>query len=128
MPFVQISYLENEYNHKDLQLISRNVMAALIEEFHVPKKDYFQIFQSHKVDEFYFDPNYLLSSKRTNQLLYILITCGPGRSKQQKELLYKSIANKLHNNCNVVKENVFIILSETNLENWSFGDGIAQMI
>ncbi|WP_423236723.1 tautomerase family protein [Clostridium acidisoli] len=39
-----------------------------------------------------------------------------------------SIADKLFTNCKIPKENVFIMLIETELEDWSFGEGIAQMI
>lgn len=48
--------------------------------------------------------------------------------KNKKKALYKNIADKLSTNCEISKENVFIMLIETELEDWSFGQGIAQMI
>lgn len=128
MPFVRVSYNEEKYNKKDLSLISKNLLNSLIEEFNVPKKDYFQVFDPHKKEEIYYDENYLISKDRTDGILYIQITCGAGRTNEQKRKLYMNIADKLFANCKVPKENVFIMLIETQLEDWSFGEGIAQMI
>ncbi|KPN12675.1 tautomerase [Bacillus australimaris] len=128
MPFVKVSYMEGEYDKESLASISQTIMKALMKEFHVPKKDYFQVFSSHNQGEFYYDPNYLLRHERDQGLLYIQITCGSGRTQEQKRSLYKEIANRLYNQLHIPKENVFIMLVETGLENWSFGEGLAQMI
>lgn len=128
MPFVKIDYHEKQYSKEDLSVFSEQIMDALIHEFNVPKEDCFQIFQSRKEEEFYFNPSYLIDRKRTNQLLYIQITCGAGRTIKQKKALYATIAENLYKNGHVAKQNVFIILQETKLEDWSFGMGRAQMI
>ncbi|MCY7671938.1 tautomerase family protein [Bacillus altitudinis] len=77
---------------------------------------------------FFFDPHYLVRHERDHRLLYIQITCGSGRTEGQKQSLYKEIADQLYNKLHISKENVFIMLIETGLENWSFGEGLAQMI
>ncbi|MCY9026815.1 tautomerase family protein, partial [Priestia megaterium] len=79
---------------------------------------------------FFYDSQYLLENgeKRTNQMLYISITCGQGRTIQQKKKLYQSIAEELSTHLNISTNNIFITLNETPLENWSFGQGIAQMV
>lgn len=128
MPFVRVSYCEEKYAKKDLPLISENILNSLIEEFNIPPKDYFQVFDSHKKEEIFYDNNYLISKTRTDGVLYIQITCGSGRTREQKKALYKNIAGRLFINCKVPKENVFIMLIENELEDWSFGEGIAQMI
>lgn len=128
MPFVKVSYNEENYTKKELSAISKNILNSLIEEFNIPPKDYFQIFNSHKKEEIFFDKEYLINGTRDNGILYIQITCGAGRTKDQKKALYRSIAEKLFINCKIPKENVFIILIETEAEDWSFGEGIAQMI
>lgn len=120
--------MEDEYDKESLTSISQTIMKALIKEFQVPKKDYFQVFSSHKKEEFFYDPDYLLHHERDHRLLYIQITCGSGRTEGQKQSLYKEIADQLYNKLHISKENVFIILIETGLENWSFGEGLAQMI
>lgn len=128
MPFVKVNYMEDEYDKESLTSISQTIMKALIKEFQVPKKDYFQVFSSHKKEEFFFDPHYLVRHERDHCLLYIQITCGSGRTEGQKQSLYKEIADQLYNKLHISKENVFIMLIETGLENWSFGEGLAQMI
>lgn len=128
MPFVRVSYMENEHDKDSLSLVSNTIMEALMKEFNVPEKDCFQVYHSHKKEEFIYYPTYLLRNDRSNSLLYIQITCGPGRTQQQKQSLYKELANQLHNEINIPKENIFVVLVETDLENWSFGDGLAQMI
>ncbi|MFP7494408.1 tautomerase family protein [Terribacillus saccharophilus] len=120
--------MENEHDKESLSLISNTIMKALMKEFNVPEKDCFQVYHSHKKEEFIYDPNYLLSNDRNTSLLYIQITCGSGRTQQQKQSLYKELANRLHNEIDIPKENIFIVLVEAGLENWSFGDGLAQMI
>ncbi|OOM78294.1 tautomerase family protein [Clostridium sp. BL-8] len=128
MPFVRVSYNKDKYNKKELSLISENILNSLIEKFNIPSNDYFQVFDSHKKEEIFYDENYLISKNRTDGILYIQITCGSGRTSGQKKELYRSIADKLFINCKIPKENVFIMLIETQLEDWSFGEGKAQMI
>ncbi|WP_396127972.1 tautomerase family protein [Clostridium sp.] len=64
------------------------MLNSLIEDFNIPPKDYFQIFNSHKKEEIYYDEDYLINGNRTEGVLYIQITCGPGRTKEQKKSLY----------------------------------------
>ncbi|MFA9467022.1 MAG: tautomerase family protein [Velocimicrobium sp.] len=128
MPFVKVSYNQEKYTQEELSLISENILNSLVEIFFIPPKDYFQIFNAHKQKEIYYNKEYLINSIRTDRILYIQITCGPGRTVEQKKSLYMDIATRLFTSCKIAKEDVFIILNETPLENWSFGDGIAQMI
>ncbi|WP_028548010.1 tautomerase family protein [Paenibacillus sp. UNC451MF] len=127
MPFIRVSYLENQYEEKDLPLISRCIMRALIEHFNVPEQDYFQVFHAHKKNEFYYSPDYLNVS-RTDKLLYIQITLASGRSREQKKTFYQKLAWLLSAECRIREEDVFAVLVETELEDWTFGKGIAQMI
>lgn len=56
MPFVKVSYMENAYDTESLASVSQTIMKALMKEFQVPKKDYFQVFSSHKKEEFFMIP------------------------------------------------------------------------
>ncbi|MGD8188503.1 tautomerase family protein [Brevibacillus ginsengisoli] len=127
MPFMRVSYMENQYTERDLPIISQCIMSALIEQFNIPEKDFFQVFHAHKPSEFYYNPDYL-NIARTDRLLYIQITCGSDRSRDQKSKLYKSLATLLSTECGIREEDVFIVLVETEAEDWSFGNGVAQMI
>ncbi len=59
---------------------------------------------------------------------YVSITCGPGRTVQQKKDLYQSVSLKITEYSDVKTSDIFITLNETAAENWSFGQGIAQMV
>ncbi|MBE1441230.1 tautomerase family protein [Paenibacillus sp. OAS669] len=127
MPFIRVGYLEQQYGDKELPIISQCIMRALREHFHVPEDDYFQVFHAHKRSEFYYSPHYL-NVERTDKLLYIQITLGSGRSRDQKKAFYRRLAELLAAECGIREEDVFAVLMETELEDWTFGKGIAQMI
>ncbi|MDF2681098.1 MAG: tautomerase family protein [Brevibacillus sp.] len=127
MPFIRVSYQEGQHEEAALPVISQCIMDALTEHFHVPADDYFQVFHAHKRNEFYYSKNYLNVS-RSDQLLFIQVTLGSGRSREQKRSFYESLAERLSSQCNIRKEDVFAVLVETELEDWTFGNGQAQMI
>ncbi|ADF40473.1 tautomerase family protein [Priestia megaterium] len=130
MPFVNVYYSEYQLNDKELKKVSNFIHQSLIQHFHIPKDDYFQLFLPYPPQHFFYDSQYLLENgeKRTDQMIYISITCGQGRTIQQKKKLYQSIAEELSTHLNISTNNIFITLNETPLENWSFGQGIAQMV
>lgn len=127
MPFVRVSYLDNKYDDHQLPIISREIMNALREHFNVPQDDFFQVFHAHKASEFYYSPNYL-NIERTDGLLYIQITLKSGRSQEQKMSFYSKLAETLSSTLGIRKEDVFVVLVDTEFEDWTFGNGIAQMI
>lgn len=127
MPFVRVSYLENKYDEPQLSAISQVIMHALMEHFHVPEDDFFQVFHGHRAGEFYYSPHYL-NIRRTDGLLYIQITLKLGRSTVQKQDFYKRVAQRLASELAIREEDVFIMLVGTELADWTFGSGIAQMI
>ncbi|CAN7295092.1 tautomerase family protein [Paenibacillus sp. LjRoot153] len=127
MPFIRVSYYEHQYDLNKLGQISRMIGRALVEYFNVPEDDVFQVFHSHKEGEFYYSPSYL-GVERSDGLLYIQITLKSGRTTTQKRDLYKALAEQLSNELPMRKEDVFVVLVDTEFEDWSFGNGEAQML
>ena len=127
LPFVRTSYSRNYYDATRLRLCAETLLESLIEHFRIPPDDFFHVFHAIEPGEFFFSPGYL-SVERSEALLYIEITLAYGRSSEQKQAFYKHAADHLAVRCNIRREDVFIVLSETQLENWSFGLGRAQMI
>lgn len=127
MPFIRVSYLEQQYEARQLARISRTIMSALIQHFRVPEDDLFQVFHAHKPGEFYYSKNYL-DVERSDSLLFIQITLKSGRMTEQKTSFYKMLAEQLSNTLPMRKEDVFIVLVDTEFEDWSFGNGVAQML
>ncbi|UYP09583.1 tautomerase family protein [Priestia megaterium] len=130
MPFINVYYQENRLNNKELKKVSNRIHQSLIQHFYIPEDDYFQLFLPYPPQHFFYDSQYLLENgeKRTDNMIYISITCGQGRTIEQKKKLYHSIAEELSTHLNISTNNIFITLNETPLENWSFGQGLAQMV
>jgi hypothetical protein len=101
-----------------------------MEHFKIPENDYFQMYLPYPSDQFYFDPHYPLENgqKRTEKMIHVSITCGPGRTIDQKRGLYQSIVMAFHQLFAISTTDIFITLNETSVENWSFGSGKAQMV
>lgn len=127
MPFIRISYMEERYDTCQLEQISKTIMCALNRHFNVPEDDYFQVFHVHKAGEFFYSKNYL-NVERSDGLLYIQITLKSGRTEQQKTSFYAMLAEELSNTVNIRREDVFVVLVDNEFDDWSFGNGIAQML
>ncbi|PEV51535.1 tautomerase family protein [Bacillus thuringiensis] len=129
MPFVNVYYPEGLSNKEELKKVSNSIHHSLIEHFKIPENDYFQMFFPYPSNQFFYDPYYLLEgeNKRTENIMHVSITCGPGRTINQKKRLYQSISKAVSNHLNISTTDIFITLNETSAENWSFGQGVAQL-
>jgi phenylpyruvate tautomerase PptA (4-oxalocrotonate tautomerase family) len=67
-----------------------------------------------------------LNINRTDDVVIIQITMSAGRTLEVRKSLFKRIADLLHQEAGLRKEDIFINLVETAKENWSFGNGEAQ--
>ncbi|MBK5504920.1 tautomerase family protein [Bacillus mycoides] len=130
MPFVNVYYHEDILNKEELKKIGECIHLSLIEHFNIPENDYFQIFLPYQQNQFLYNPYYLLErgEMRTENMIHVSITCGPGRTVQQKKGLYQSISFEISACSNLKVTDIFITLHETAAENWSFGQGMAQLV
>ncbi|SHN35467.1 tautomerase family protein [Mucilaginibacter sp. OK098] len=126
MPFVQI-YLPATFTSAQKKTISVSIQESLVAIFNVPEKDYFQVINILSDGHLIHSDSYL-DIPHTDQMVYIYITCALSRTKEMKQALYASIAQKIAAGAAVNINDVFIILNEIPWENWSFGQGKAQMI
>jgi 4-oxalocrotonate tautomerase len=124
MPLVRISLLEGQAKSQQ-QKIGDCVHRAMVETINVPPLDRFQIITEHSAADFVFDPGYL-NIARTSALVIIQITLNTGRSTEMKKAFYQRVAELLHTEAGLRKEDVMISLVEVVKENWSFGNGEAQ--
>ncbi|WP_242226745.1 tautomerase family protein [Bacillus cereus group sp. BfR-BA-01358] len=130
MPFVNVYYHENKLNKEEIKKVGECIHLSLIEHFNIPENDYFQMFLPYQQNQFLYDPYYLLErgEKRTENMMYVSITCGQGRTIKQKSDLYQSISSKVSECSSIKCANIFITVNETSAENWSFGQGMAQLV
>src|SRR5262249_39391369 len=115
MPLVRISLLAGKpESHK--RKVSEAVHRALVETISIPVQDRFQIITEHSAADFIFDPQYLKIA-RSQDLVIIQITMSAGRTLELRKALFHRVADLLHQEAGLRKEDVFINLVETAKEN-----------
>ena len=124
MPLVRINLPQNT-TPPDVSAISTAVHNALVATFNVPEPDRFQAIHRHSDEELVCSPEFL-GVKHSDHVVFVQISCSPGRSLDMKKALYAKIASDIVHSSSFKAEDVIINLLETNRENWSFGLGVAQ--
>jgi phenylpyruvate tautomerase PptA (4-oxalocrotonate tautomerase family) len=124
MPLVRIDLIAGkpaEFRRK----LGELVYEAMLRTISMPANDRFQVITEHPAENFVCDPSYL-GIERSPGCIFIQITLNKGRTLEVKKALYQAIADHLHEQLGVRREDVLINLVEVDKENWSFGNGIAQ--
>ncbi len=124
MPLVRIN-LPQSTAAAHVTAVSDAIHRAMVETFNVPESDRFQAIHRHSGQDLVCTPEFL-GVKHTSQVVFVQITCAPGRSLEMKKALYTRIASGISLCGAFPAEDVIINLVETGRENWSFGLGIAQ--
>jgi 4-oxalocrotonate tautomerase len=124
MPLVRIDLIRGK-SAAFRKTLGEIIYKAMLETINVPANDKFQIFTEHAADELNLADSYLGNSY-TEGVILIQITLNAGRTVDMKKAFFKRIADDLHEQLNVRREDVVINLVEVAKENWSFGGGIAQ--
>lgn len=126
MPFVRVS-LPAGRSGQELQTIAHEIYEAMREAITIPEDDRFIVFSQHAEGTMFLDPTYM-GIDRTAEVMVIEITLRNGRTDTMKQALYASIAERLHRQAGIRKQDVMIVLRENGLADWSFGNGIGQYI
>ncbi|CAP42543.1 tautomerase family protein [Comamonas sp. w2-DMI] len=124
MPLVRIDLAKGK-SIEFRRTVGDIVYAATVNTINVPQNDRFQVITEHDPEMFIFDPSYL-GIARSADCIFIQITLNTGRTTDAKKSLFKAIVDGMQARLNHRPEDVFIGLVETNKENWSFGNGLAQ--
>ncbi|HEY0609288.1 MAG TPA: tautomerase family protein [Chitinophaga sp.] len=125
MPFVKINLAQNlaDSTKKDISLA---VHEGLMEHFNIPKDDYFQVIHEIRPADLLYPDSYL-NVPHSSSMVYIEITARFGRTVEMKKALYRAIAETIAARTLISANDVFIVLTEVAAENWSMGQGLAQM-
>lgn len=126
MPLVHISLLKGK-SREHIRAIAEGVHQALIEAYGIPPGDRFQLIHQHEPEDFVYDADYL-GIHRTNDVVFIHIVAGNWRDTAAKKALYKGIADRLVANPGLRREDVQVVLSSNERDEWSFGNGVASYI
>jgi phenylpyruvate tautomerase PptA (4-oxalocrotonate tautomerase family) len=125
MPLVQI-HLAKGKTSKYITAVAEGIHSALITSWKIPKNDRFQMITEYKKDHFLFDKT-IWNVRRSNDVIAIYIT-SIKRSKAMKRKLYQELVKVLTKNPKVRKEDIFVTLVHVEREDWSFGNGVAQLL
>ena len=125
MPLVNI-YLSEGKSASDLITIGDTIHQALMETWDIPLDDRFQLF--HEMKQEHFDINKKMwGVARSDDIILLHITSAP-RAKQMKLDFYRRLPQLLNENLDLRPEDVFISILTNTKEDWSFGNGQAQLL
>lgn len=126
MPLVRISLLKGKPRDY-IRAISEGVHQAMVETYKVPPGDCFQLIHQLEADEFVYDPNYL-DIHRTDDAVFVHITAGNWRDTATKKALYRAIADRLAKAPGLRPEDVQVVISSNERDEWSLGNGVASYV
>jgi ketosteroid isomerase-like protein len=122
MPFVNISLARGK-SAEYLEAVSRAVHDALVAEFHMQPEDDFQLIHQHEKGEQVFHRNFR-GGPRSNDWIVITITDGLDRGERAKRRFYRTLVRLLAEGPGVQPADVFVMMTVTAPENFSFADGV----
>jgi phenylpyruvate tautomerase PptA (4-oxalocrotonate tautomerase family) len=126
MPFTRIS-LHRGKSPDYLRALSDSLHQALVETFDVPADDRFQAIHQHEPGELVFDRSYL-AGPRSDDFVLFAISAGRPRSPETKAAFYRRLTERLAAAPGLRPEDVMVVITTTASDEWSFGNGVAQMV
>ena len=121
MPMSRVSLLKGkppEY----LRAVSDSLHQALVDTFGVPADDRFQVIHQHEPYEMSFDRHYM-AGPRSDDYMLINVTAGRARSTAVKQAFYGRLVELLAASPGVRPQDVMVVITTTQADDWSFGGG-----
>jgi phenylpyruvate tautomerase PptA (4-oxalocrotonate tautomerase family) len=126
MPLVRIS-LQAGKPDSYRAAISEQVYQAMRETLAIPEGDRFQVITEHSAAQLVADPTFM-GMQRSADFVLIQIFLSRGRTTNQKQALYRNLADRLAKSPGIPPDDVMTVLTEVGLDDWSFGRGEAQYV
>ena len=126
MPLVRISLQSGKPGFYKAA-VSESVYEAMRETLPIPDGDRFQVITEHDGTTLIADPTFM-GMQRSADFVLIQIFLSRGRTTEVKQALYRRIVKRLADSPGIRPDDVFVALTETGLEDWSFGRGEAQYV
>ncbi|MET8042640.1 tautomerase family protein [Micromonospora sp. NPDC005215] len=124
MPITRIAIREGKPETYKKALLDQ-IYEAMRETVQIKDGDRFMAITEH--DESAFAHGDFLGIQRSADLVQIQIFWTSGKSSEAKMAMYRAIVERLGRDPGVRPEDVLISVVETGAENWSFGNGEAQL-
>src|SRR5580692_2280987 len=122
MPFVNISLARGKPGSY-LEAVSRAVHDALVTELGMKPDDDFQLIHQHDEGELVFNRNFR-GGPRSGDWIVFTITDGLDRGERAKRRFYQTLVRLLQEDPGVRPADVFVMMTVTPPENFSFADGV----
>lgn len=125
MPLVRIDVIEGR-TPEALRTLADTVQAVLQDVFAAPPGDRYQIITQHPAGQIICEDTGL-GIPRTDDLVVLQIL-QQGRDQQQKQALYRTLAERLEQRCGLAPSDLIVAVSGNGRDDWSFGLGRAQFV
>ncbi|BFH63403.1 tautomerase family protein [Paenibacillus azoreducens] len=125
MPLLRFDLIQGR-DQAGLMKLLDTAHEAMVEAFGVPENDRYQIVHQHPPGEFVIEDTGL-GFKRSDQLVVLSVTTKQ-KTQQQKERLYRLLAERLKERCGISSDDLMVTITENTNADWSFGRGEAQFI
>ena len=126
MPLVRISLIKGK-TAAHARAIADGVQQALVETYNVPPDDRFQIIEQLERDALIYDPDYV-GVHRTDDIVIVHIVAGRWRDTATKKALYARLVCLLAEKPGLRPEDLQIIISSNDRDDWSCGKGRATYV
>jgi phenylpyruvate tautomerase PptA (4-oxalocrotonate tautomerase family) len=124
MPWVNVSMREGAPVERK-RAIAQSIHDGMVDAIGLPDEDYFVAIHEHGEGAFYAHPTFY-GIERTEDAILVQITLRD-RGLESKRALYARIVGRLSEKPGLRPGDVFINLINVPNENWSFGNGEAQL-
>lgn len=125
MPLLRFDLIQGRDQASLMRLLD-TAHEAMVEAFGVPANDRYQIVHQHPPGELVIEDTGL-GFKRSDELVVLSVTTKQ-KTQQQKEKLYKLLAERLEEHCALSPDDLMVSIVENTGADWSFGRGEAQFI
>lgn len=125
MPLMKIDLIKGR-TEKEIKQILDISYQVMLNAFHAPEGDRYQIVNQHEAYEMQIlDTG--LNFERTGQVIVFSLVTRP-RTTEEKQTFYSQLVKELNEQLGIRTEDVMINLTVNSDEDWSFGFGRAQFL
>jgi phenylpyruvate tautomerase PptA (4-oxalocrotonate tautomerase family) len=125
MPLLQFHVFEGR-SDEELAALLDATHRAVLDTFHVPLRDRYQIVHEHKPSRVRFEDTGL-GIPRSDKFVLLQITTQRHPTDQKADF-YQKLCAELERSCGIKSTDVMVSIAENTIADWSFGLGRAQFL
>lgn len=126
MPVFHAHLPKGQFTSAQKTAIGNALNQSLVQGLGIPEGDRFIMLSEHGEDELFIDPKFMNMNRSRNAMI-ITVLIGAHRPLSDKRALMAAMTRLLEEAAGVSPQDVFIALVPVPNENFSFGNGLAQL-